>query len=433
MKEIIVKSFFILSIVLTVYSCDDNVSDDSESLFTIHASEIQGFSGDRYVMATSPLTGEVLFWDVMTSFEDNITFDANNSETVDLTYASEFNSGFNITTYRDIKSEFKLSKFLYPCFEGQFDIDTLSNKFVDIILPGTKEIIEIVNPAYDNSTLQNTGNTITDEQNKIIYDLDNDITIINAYLGTAIFDHQFVFRFSGEQDYKSIVINREDWVKVDNDNYMRILEIEDLSSCSLHEIDLGIDATWIVESEVFTTSGDEIKIADWSNYSQNQTSKTIRIFLQDNLEIEQLTVKIKKNNINEGYQLQKNFENIPTSISLVEHNNEVTNLTPDSFNYSNDENFDLIKTSYKYVNNNQISSWDIFQSSSSDPNYKLPEIEEDFLNGTAFMKPSLMNPISLLIHSYSLEKDVDQIYHETGIDRQLQCLDFNSSYDSYEF
>ena len=165
MKEPLIKFLLILGMMIFVYSCGENIDDELEveslpELFTIHASEVQGFSGDRYIMATSPLTGETFFSDVMTSFEDNITFDADGLETVDVTYAAGHNTGFNIITYRDVKSEFNLSRFIYTCYEDQIRFDNLSNKFVDIILSGTKEIVEIINPAFENSTLQHTSKNI---------------------------------------------------------------------------------------------------------------------------------------------------------------------------------------------------------------------------------------------------------------------------------
>ena len=321
MKQQLIRSLFLLGFSIIAFGCvQDEILDSpggngNESLFTIHAGEIQGFSGDRYIMATSPLTGEVLYWDVMRSFQDSITFDAGDSETVDLTYASENSSSFNITTYRDVKTEFKFSRFLYPCYEGQFSFETLSNIAVDIIFPGTREIVEFINPACDHSQLQVSTNTTIDEEKKIIYDFDNDVTVVNAYLGSKNLDFQFTFRFSGEEDYKSIVIKREDWIKVDDRNYILELRIEDLSPCNVHEIDVGIDDTWIVNSEVLTSSGDRIAIAQWSNYFQNQMGEKIRLFLQDDLEIDELFLEIRRNNTGKGVQFQKKFENIPTCCS----------------------------------------------------------------------------------------------------------------------
>jgi len=446
MKDQLLRLLFLSSLILMVCSCQENEdlgisqegedipgSVENQSQFVIHAGEIQGLSGDRYIMATAPLTGEVLFWDVMTSFRDSITFDAGDNETVDLTYASEYNTGFGITTYRDVKSEFNFSRFLYPCYDGQYSYNNLNNKSVNIIFSGTKEIVEFINPAYSHSELQAPNNVTVDEKNKIIYDFDNDITIVNATLSHENLDLQFVFRFIDEEEYKSIVIERNDWIKVDDDNYKRELEIGDLFSCNVHEIDVEIDDTWIVNSEVLTTSGDRIIIAKWSNYSQNQMGKAIKIFIQDDLEIDQLLLKIKRNRSDQGYEFQKYFDAIPEAISLKEYVHEVSNLTHNRFDYSTNEDFNLVKTSFEYRNDNVISSWNIFQSSSSISDYTLPVIKSEFLDGTTLMKSSLINPVDFLIQFYSVEADIVQVFQETGIDRQLQCLSFNSSYESIEF
>ena len=439
MKEKLIKSIFFLSFLFIAYSCsdddtmEDEMNNNGQTEFTIHAGEIQAFSGDRYIMATSPYTGEVLYWDVMTSFDDNITFDANGLETVDLTYAFEFGSYFNVTTYRDVKSEFKLSGYIYPCFEDQISYDILDGKSVDIIFPGTKEIVEFLNPAYDHSDLQVMGNVSIDEENKIVYDLENNYTIVNAKLASATLDLQFTFRFQGEQDYKSIIVKSEDWVEVDEDNYKLDLEIEDLMPCSVYEIEVGIDDTWIVDSEVLTSSGDRVTIAKWSHYAQNQMGDKIKLFLQDDVDIDQMFLKISRNNRNNGFQFQNYFDDIPTSISLMEYNNEVSDLTPNTFKYSTPEDFDLVKTSYEYVFDNYISSWDIYQSSSSTSEYKLPIIESSFLEETTLLKAALINPREFRIQFYSLDVPVNQVYHETGINRQLQCLSYNSSYETYDF
>jgi len=440
MKAQLIKSLFLLGLIFFAFSCgEDEIMDSQEennashSQFTIHAGEILGFSGDRYIMATSPLTGDVLYWDVMTSFKDSISFDAGDLETVDLTYASEYSTGFSIVTYRDVKTDFKFSRFRYSCFEDQFSVDNLTGKSVDILFPGTKEIVEFINPAYDHSELQETSNATIDQENKIIYDLDNDLTVVNAKLRSTSLGLQFVFRFLGEQEYKSIIIKREDWVKVDDDNYKRELEIGDLLPCNVHEINVGIDETWIVDSEIHTPNGDRVAIAQWSHYSQNQMGDKIRLFLQDDLEVDQLLLKVKRNNSKSGFEFQNYFDDVPISISLKEYVNDVSDLTPYAFNYSTAEDFDLVKTSYEFLIDNHISSWTIYQPSSSTSDYILPVIESDFLDETNLIKSALTNPIEFRIQFYSLETPVDELYYETGIDRQLPCLSFNSSYESYEF
>lgn len=433
MKDILLRTSFFLCLLFVLYSCDDDCNGvDGPSLFTIHAGEING-SGDQYIMATSPLTGELLFWDKMTRFEDNISFDAGGHETVDLTYASEINSSFKIITYRDIETEFKLSTFLFPCYIDQFTSDSFSFKFGDIILNGTKEIVEIVNPAYDHSDINITGNIKVDARNKIVYDYDNNITIVNVGLGYGNLDHQFVFRFLDEQEYKSIIVKSEDWIEVDNDNYKLELEYQDLSLCEKHSIEVGNDGSWIVESEIVTAIGDRMVISKWSTYTQNQTGETINLFLQSGLEVEQLLLKVRKSNNREGFQFQRSYDHIPSSISLKEYSHEISYLTHNAFNYSTTENIDLVKTSFKYINNNWISSWDIFHPSASSSNYELPEIESEYLDETILMKSSLKNPVRFKVQFYSIDNDISHIYHKTGINRQLPCLDFDSSYESYEF
>ena len=438
MKQHLLNSICLIGLLFIASGCDQNETMDGQggnednTQFTIHAGEIQGFSGDRYIMATSPTSGEVLFWDVMTSFQDSITFDAGDSETVDLTYASEYGTGFNITTYRDVKSEFKFSRYLYSCFEGQLSFDDLGGKSVDIIFTGTKEIAEFINPAYDHSDIEVAGGAIIDHENKIVYDSDNNVTVINAVLGSTNMDVQFTFRFIGEQEYKSIIIKREDWVKVDDDNYKLEVEVEDLFMCNVHEIDIGIDGAWIIDSEVLASNGDRISIAQWSHYAQNQMGDRIKLFLQEGLMIDELLLKIRGNNINEGIQFQKVFENIPTTISLLKQGNEVLELTPSTFNFSTTDNYDVVKSSYRYKINNHLSSWDVYQSSSSTTDYTLPIIESGYLDETTFIKSVLMNPVNFKMQFYTLETDVNQVYNITGIDRQLQCLSYTSSYDSYE-
>lgn len=450
MKEPLIRSLFILSLVLILYSCEtdgldgqEEVEDqeevdgqevmDSQSLFTIHASEVQGFSGDRLVMATSPISGELLFWDVMTSFADSITFEVDSLETVDITYASEYETGFGITTYRDVKSGFKLSRFLYPCYEDQYYSDTLVRKSVELVIPGTKEILEFNNPAFSHSDLPEINGAIIDEDKKIIYDLDNDVTIIKGFLGSTIVDHQFVFRFSGEQEYKSIVVKREDWVKVDNENYKRDIELSELSLCNVHEIDMGIDDNWIVNSEVVTSSGDRVAIAQWSTYIQTQTGERIKLYIQDGIEVQELLLKVKRNNTYEGFEFQETFNSIPTEISLTKHENEISDLSSSTYNYSSAENYDVVQTSFEYRIDNTIHSWKIYQTASSTSNYELPEFPIEYLDETILMKPSLMDPERFHIQFYSIEADADQVFNETGIDRQFQCINFNSSYESYEF
>jgi len=49
------------------------------------------------------------------------------------------------------------------------------------------------------------------------------------------------------------------------------------------------------------------------------------------------------------------------------------------------------------------------------------------------IKSLLQSPHKMTTQFYTLDVSVDAVYDDTGINRQLQCLDFNSSYESIEF
>lgn len=435
-KPIITSIFLFL--VFTIMSCtedSDNMNageTGDSSQFTFHAGELASLS-DLYIMVTDPISGDLLYWDSSTDFQDNITFDSKGAKTVDITYANEYNTGFNIITYRDVKTDFKLSGFYYSCYDGEFNFDPLNGASVDLIIPGTKEIVEIVNPAYNHDVISVSGNNIVDQENKIIYDLDNDITVIRARLRSTTFDLQFVFRFEDEQEYKSIILNKDDWVMVDDDNYKYEMDTTDLAPCSKHIINLDKNNTWIVNSQVLSSTGERIAIMNWSTYYQNQTGSDINIFVQDDIEIEELLLNVKRNNINDGYEFQNRFNTVPTSITLKDFDIEYEDITTTTFDYVTTDDYDLIRTSFKYRNDNQISSWDIYQSSRSTFDYSLPVIESEYLQSTNLIKSLLQSPHKMTTQFYTLDVSVDAVYDDTGINRQLQCLDFNSSYESIEF
>ena len=124
---------------------------------------------------------------------------------------------------------------------------------------------------------------------------------------------------------------------------------------------------------------------------------------------------------------------MPTSITLKDFDIEYEDITTTTFDYVTTDDYDLIRTSFKYRNDNQISSWDIYQSSRSTFDYSLPVIESEYLQSTNLIKSLLQSPHKMTTQFYTLDVSVDAVYDDTGINRQLQCLDFNSSYESIEF
>ena len=437
MKSQFKLSYYILALLFIVFtSCseeDGNNENDSSNLFTIHASEVSNFSNDLLLMATSAVTGEVLYSDIGLSFDEDITFDAEGAETIDLTVGLEFGTAFNITTYRDIRSGFEVSGFLYPCYENQFDFNPLGNKNLEIILSGTTRIIEVINPLSNTRISEVDQQPNTEVINNILYDYDRNVTILRGVMGISSMDIQFAFRFAGEQDYESIIVSEQDWVSIDDENSNIEIDRSDLSPCNIHSIDVGVDLDWIVNSEVLTTNNERIRIAQWSTFTENQSGNSIKILLEEGLELDNLLLQLSSNNFRDGFEFQKTFSEIPTSIELTDFSNEIASLATDSYTITSSNQQDLLETSYLYSNNNVISTWNIYQTSNSSLSYTLPHILEEYLDQSELMKTSLPNPQEFSLRSYSTDTNINEAYNKTSIDRQLQCLDFTSSYKTSIF
>lgn len=432
MKSFLKKASFLLIVICCTFSCEKEADVRSNSLsekFIINTnSEIINFSNNVFILATSEESGETLYWDIGTSFEEVIEFENPNSETIDLTYGVEFERGFRITTYRGIESGFKLSDFIYRCNENEYGFDSLHQKSVEVIIDGTTELEEVINPLQNpNSLLE----TLTQEN--IIYDFEKNITRIRGKLGNSIDDLQFTFRFLGEENYKSIVIKRQDWIKVDNENYKKEIKLGDLVSSSFHDITVVEESGWIVDSKILTRNGRRIIISNWTNFQDTQHGNKIRIFLQDGLEIEELEIELESNNVKEGFHYHNKLNFIPESISLKVFDHEFLEINPEKFDLSVSKDYDLAMTTYGYNTENFISPWYIFQKSNAPLEYKLPKINPDFLENTQWMKNHLPRPDHFSIKTYSIdETDFGDRYQETGIERQLRCLKFNSSYEEID-
>ncbi len=425
-------SIFLFALLFLGYSCSDREGTASEGNFLLDASEVQNIENEQFLMVTDPADGSVLYWETGLAFEDGITIDTE-SETVDVTTGVEYSSGFDIKTFRDVQSGFRLSGFTFQCYDGQHDFDPLGLDNVELVISGTTEIIDIYNPLYRQNDLSDVDTTDTEIKGNIIYDYANDLTIIKGRYNRSFKNLQIAMQFSGEDDLKSLIIRKDDWVRIDDENHRIEVQQEDFSSCTLHEIELGTDGGWVMDAEVLTTTGERVTLANWSNQVHTQNGDRIILIVDDRVNLQDLRLSVRNNYTLNGNHFQKHFASIPTSISMGELEVEIIESSNSEYSLATSENSDLVHARYQYKNGNRIFHWSIYQTAASSTSYILPEIQPEYLAEATLMQQVLSSPEYLIVESYDFEEDLDVTYHQTNIDRQLECLDFNSSYLSLEF
>ena len=418
-----IRDSYLITIISLFMSCNDD-----NGQFIIDPNDYFSPASNEFIMATLPETGELVYWSSDRIIHDDIRLNLDNSETLDLTLGKATDTGFTFRTFRDISSgfianSFARSEYPHPCYDNDLD-NILSGKQLEVILEGTTELVEVINPLTNSLIFGDQGSN-TEVINDVIYDYNRNVTIIRGKEFFAL-DIQFVFRFADEQEYKSIIIKKEDWVLGTGQKYNVELKREDLSNCQAHSIDVDIESEWIIDSEVLTNDDERIRIAKWSSYKENQSGNAINIFLDESIEMKKLSIQLSSNNTLNRYSLQKTFDVIPTSLELNTFTTEAADLTPESFTILNGGDYDLLESTYEYATDSSTSKWTVFQTNNSSLTYSLPTIIPEYLEKNAIVEPLLSNPTQFQLETYSTSIDINEVYSISNIDLQLHCLDYNS-------
>ena len=148
-------------------------------------------------------------------------------------------------------------------------------------MEGTTKLVEVVNPLTNPSInlLKDTIAPSFEIKDNVIYDYEKNNTRIQGDLTYLIRDLQFTFRFFGEENYRSLIVKREDWVQLDSENYKKEIKIEDLVNASYHEIAIEREegSVWGLGAEILTPDGRRIVITTRSTaYNYNYEGDRLR-------------------------------------------------------------------------------------------------------------------------------------------------------------
>lgn len=410
------KYLLVILQLLIIFSCknNDEISADSNEIFIVE-SEFIGPSSESFISIIKQ-DGNILFDTIGQDLRKTIKMQILDTDKIDVTYGYENNQGFKIVTYKNIESNFLVSRSNYECNnEPPFGI---GGKRFTLEIQGITEYRELYYPFdfKDMPEVDQGGNKI----------------ILN---GGILNTKDIVVTILGEDyEYKSIYLKYEDWIDQGDNNFFKSLNIEEFLTPQEYEINLGIDDKWMVNAEIQTNEERLVSISKWVTYDDYQNGDKVKLFLTSEIEMDLMKLEIGNSSILKGYHYLRTIEDIPSQISLYNPEIELLTISSTGYEVNVNEDYNLAKIEYQYIENNWISSWEIFQKSSESLLNELPTIPSEYLSQSILLSNQLSNPERVIVNIYKISDEMlEDRYNMTGIDRQIKCIDYVSRFTGEEF
>lgn len=419
MKRPLYSLLFALPILFI--SCDENEMGFEETNSEVFVLETDWQLNTPGFVSVTNQNDEILYESIQTDFNETTPIDISPGDKIDVTYGVEYNSYFKLYTSRDVKSPFELSNFIIEC-ENDFFLQPYEGRNVKLEIENIGEYEHIYLP-WSNSI--SAGSSIV------------------AFDGNKITGHGFIPGSKDilvtikliDNDYRSHLIEKEDWINQGDDSYYKLIDFENFVTPNIHEVSLSEDDSWMVDSDILTDEGRIVATAQWRHWDDYQNGNKIKLFLPPQISIEKINLELGSGSSIEGYRYNKIFSEIPSEIDFYNPSIEIQNITSSSYVINIANPYDMAKISYEYRPNSIVSTWDIYQREEAEaPNF-LPSIPSDYLNEDSLIRENLENPDNIIVEIFNFSdiNEFSEEYELSAIQRRLFCLEYSSEYTSKEF
>lgn len=414
MKKRFILNVFLVLLLLISFSCKDDDGTGGDSTFVLNT-KWELFSPG--FISVSNQNDEILYEKIDSTFDETVSINISSTDKIDVTYGSAGERSFKLITCKDVESPFELVTLFVDC-ENEFSTTGTVGRNVYIIIDGIEQFEHVHVPFYSTSI-----NGVTTYDNK---------TQIEGLLSSSK-DVIITFKIS-ENDYKSILINAEDWFEHDG-NFIANVDFKDFVSPIIHEINLSIEESWKVRSEIFTSEERIVSIALWRGYKDTQDGDRVKLFLLPEIEIDKINLNLCTTHRTNGYNFNKIYHEIPQVINLFDPEIELPEINKTSYDVEVLEQYTMSKISYDYEENYRISSWDIYQRQEDELKHTLPNIPISYVEDFPILANKLEDPDGFIVEIFEVSdaSDFQEKFNTTSISKQLNCLEYSSKHTGEVF
>jgi len=357
--------------------------------------------------------GDIIFDTVGTRFKNLIHLDVPPTNKLTVTHGIEHDLFFNLTTYRDVESGFKITD------KSDCIVPYVQNSNLRVEIFGISNYSEFYYPLSGDKEIELSTN-----DNKII--LTGIVAGKNDFLLTIL--------PKGSNKYLSFLIKESNFVKVDDKNYTYSININEFKPSTVHKIDLGINLSWIVKTSAIQPSGQNVSLANWTSYLENQNGESIKLFSLPEINLNNIKLNIRNNYSIDGYQYIKSLNGFPDKLDKYDPSIDIALFNISDYNVSNNFDYDLSVIEYDYLKNSWISSWKIFERKSGSITNKLPKISQNILDKITIYSELKDKPHSSIAHFYKFDTpDFNSIYNASSLERSIECYSFNCKFEGKTF
>lgn len=401
------KSVIILGLVFILACNKDDVIESSDS-FEL---QVESLIGNSFIVVTNEL-GVVLFDTIGENIDQTIIIEKSEEEKIDVSFGTETTYYFNIKTYRDIKSGFKLPP-TYICSLDDPFYKIPSYKNFRLEIEGISEFLEFYNPFSSKQSLQiNTDENILKLSGGLLKDEDVFLTILTV-----------------DNEFKSILIELEDWETI-QDTLVYKVDISEFSVPDIHEIDLKESDEWMVEAEMITENQRLISLSKWKDFNDYQQGTKVKVFSPSNINIDQLKLEFKGGFTFPGFHHSNRYVEFPKEIDLFKPSIEEIAVDSEQFQFRIQTPHDLARFRYFFRQGGFSSAWDIYSRGIDDLSYQRPAVPKEYLDSSVIMKNVINDAFEWKLQVFDMEDpssyEIDYSSKATIVDRL--CYSFNSRF-----